>query len=65
MGTSSSKTITDDRLYTLSLKDLASELNSAIMTNNMPPLRDSELHRKLNNMKSDLIREGKLEEICN
>ena len=65
MGTDSSKTITDDRLYTLSLKDLAFELNSAIMTNNMPPLRDSELHRKLNNMKSDLIREGKLEEICN
>ena len=64
MGTDSSKTITDDRLYTLSLKDLASELNSAIMTNNMPPLRDSELHRTLNNMKSDLMREGKLKEIC-
>lgn len=64
MGTDSSKTITDDRLYTLSLKDLAFELNSAIMTNNIPPLRDSELHRKLNNMKSDLMKEGKLEEIC-
>ena len=64
MGTESSKTITDDRLYTLSLKDLAFELNSAIMTNNMPPLRDSELHRTLNNMKSDLMKEGKLEEIC-
>ena len=64
MGTESSKTITDDRLYTLSLKDLAFELNSAIMTNNIPPLRDSELHRTLNNMKSDLMKEGKLEEIC-
>ena len=64
MGTESSRTITDDRLYTLSLKDLAFELNSAIMTNNIPPLRDSELHRTLNNMKSDLIKEGKLKEIC-
>lgn len=64
MGTESSKTITDDRLYSLSLKDIAFELNSAIMTNNMPPLRDSELHRTLNNMKSELMREGKLEEIC-
>ena len=64
MGTESSRTITDDILYTLSLKDLAFELNSAIMTNNIPPLRDSELHRTLNNMKSDLIKEGKLKEIC-
>ena len=64
MGSDSSKVISDNRLYNLSLKDLAAELNSAIMINNRPPLKNSELHRILNNMKSDLIKEGKLKEIC-
>lgn len=67
MGQDSVKTISGDRLFNLSLKQLAQEINSSIMTNNFRGTLDvegSELHRKLNNIKSDLIKQKLLEENC-
>lgn len=67
MGSDSVKTITEDRLYNLSLKEIAQEVNSAIMTNNFygtMNVEGSELHRKLNNIKSDLYKKGTLIEQC-
>lgn len=68
MGQDSVKTITDDRLYMLSFKELAQAVNSSIMTNQFHGAinqEGSELHRKLNNIKSDLIKRNQLEEYCN
>ena len=67
MGQDSVKTISDDRLFNLSLKQIAQEVNSAVMVNNFKGtvnVEGSELHRRLNNVKSDLYRNGTLEEIC-
>lgn len=67
MGQDSVKTISDDRLFNLSLKEIATEVNSAVMVNEFKGtfnVEGSELHRKLNNVKSDLYREGTLEEVC-
>lgn len=67
MGQDSVKTISEDRLFNLSLKEIAREVNSAVMVNNFKGtmnVEGSEIHRKLNNMKSDLYKEGTLEEIC-
>lgn len=67
MGQDSVKTISEDRLFTLSLKDIAAEVNSAVMINNFRGTMNvagSELHRRLNNEKSDLFKQGLLEEIC-
>lgn len=67
MGQDSVKTISEDRLFNLSLKEIAQEVNSAVMVNNFTGtmnVEGSELHRKLNNMKSDLYKEGTLEEYC-
>lgn len=66
MGQDSVKTITD--LYTMSFKELTQAVNSEIMTNKFKGfinMEGSELHRKLNNMKSDLLKNKQLEEYCN
>ena len=67
MGQDSVKTISEDRLFNLSLKEIAKEVSSAVITNNFSGtfnVEGSELHRKLNNIKSDLYKEGTLEEYC-
>lgn len=67
MGSLSSKSLSDNILYNMSIKELVDYTNSDIMTNTFfgtMNIEGSELHRKLNNMKSDLIRKGLLEEIC-
>lgn len=67
MGQDSVKTISEDRLFNLSLKEIAQEVNSAVMVNNFTGTMNvggSELHRRLNNVKSDLYKEGTLEEYC-
>ncbi len=68
MGQDSVKTISDNRLFGLSLKDIAREVNSSLMTNKFKGtlnIEGSKLHRKLNNIKSDLIKQKLLEERCN
>ena len=68
MGQDSVKTITDDQLYTKSFKQLAQEINSAALNNQFKGfinVKGSELHRKLNNIKSDLFKNKQLEEYCN
>ena len=67
MGQDSVKTLSNDRLFNLSLKQIAKEINSSIMTNNFRGTLDvegSELHRKLNNIKADLIEQKLLKEDC-
>ena len=67
MGEDSVKTLSNDRLFSLSLKELAQEVNSSIMKNNFHGtinVENSELHRKLNNIKSDLYNQGTLKEYC-
>lgn len=67
MGQDSVKTISNDRLFDKSLKELAQEVKSSIMTNNFRGtinVEGAEIHRKLNNIKSDLIKQNLLEEIC-
>ena len=67
MGEDSVKTISDGRLYNMSLKEVIDEVNSTIATSNFHGfinIEGSELHRKLNNIKSDLLRNKTLEEIC-
>lgn len=67
MGQDSVKTITDDQLYTKSFKDLAKMVNSTALNNQFKGfinVEGSELHRKLNNIKSDLFKKNQLEEYC-
>lgn len=67
MGAFSTKTLTDDQLYNSTFKDVTEAVNSPIMTNQFfgtSHFEGSALHRKLNNIKSDLIKNGILEEIC-
>lgn len=67
MGQDSVKTLSNDRLFSLSLKELAQQVNSSIMKNNFHGtinVENSELHRKLNNIKSDLYNQGTLKEYC-
>ncbi len=67
MGQDSVRTISPKRLFTMSLKNLTKEVNSVIMSNNFKGYvnsEDSELHRRLNNIKSDLLKNNQLEEYC-
>ena len=67
MGQDSIKTISDYRLFNSSLKEITKEVRSTIMTNNFKGfinVEGSSLHRKLNNIKQDLIKQNKLQEIC-
>lgn len=48
-----------------SLKQIADLVNSSKMTSvNSFPLEDSSIHRKLNNMKSEMLKSGQLKEVC-
>lgn len=65
MGSVSTKTISDMSLFNLTLRQVVQATNSNIMTNNFHGFLDqSEVHRKVNNMKSDLLRKGELIENC-
>lgn len=67
MGQDSVKTITEDRLFNLSLKEIAAEVNSAVMVNEFRGtfnVEGAELHRRLNNIKADLYKQKILEEVC-
>lgn len=68
MGSLSAKSLDDISLYNASLRELVEYTNSGIMSNSFigtMNVEGSALHRKLNNMKSDLIKQGKLTEECN
>ena len=64
MGTLSTKTIPTEQLFNNRLKDVVNYTNSPLLSNmsNKFDRLDAELHRKLNNMKSDLKRRNLLEE---
>lgn len=65
MGQYSVKSIDDASMYNMSLKDLAKMVNSSVLnTTSVSSLDDGALHRMLSNEKSDLIRQGYLEEYC-
>ena len=67
MGQDSVKTISEQKLFRLSLKEIAKEVNSTVMKNNFKGFMNvegSELHRRLNNVKADLFKEGTLIEQC-
>lgn len=67
MGENSVGSVSTNRLFNMSLKELAKEMNSTIMTNNFTGtinIKGSELHRKLNNIKADLIKNNQLKEYC-
>ena len=67
MGQDSVKTLSDARIFTLSLKQITQEVNSSIMSNKFHGtinVENAELHRILNNMKLDLYSQGILEEYC-
>lgn len=67
MGQDSVKTISNDQLFNMSLKQIAQNVNSTELNNNFfgtVNVKGAELHRILNNMKSDLINEGTLKEYC-
>lgn len=61
MGQNSVDTITDP--YNQSIKQLLPKVGSTLIANSRTFV-DSELHRKLNNIKSDLIKQKQLEEYC-
>lgn len=64
MGSTSSN-IYENQIYGMSMKELAQRLESATMNNDfMGRLQDAEIHRTLQNYKSELIESGKLKEYC-
>lgn len=64
-GSVSTKQIEFDNLLNMSLKQLAKAVNSAEMNSDFQgSLNDAEIHRVLANVKSDLLKEGRLEEYC-
>ena len=67
MGKDSATTISDDRLYNMTFREVVQELNSSIATSKFRGFineEGSELHRTLNNIKADLLKNKTLEEIC-
>lgn len=63
MGQISTKTISDSRLFNLTLKDIATEVNSIALKNRFYGSK-SEIHRQLTNIKRQLLRDGTLQEEC-
>lgn len=66
-GDYSTKSISDGRLYKMSLNDVAKEVNSNRLTNSFHGTylqEGSEVHRKLNRMKQDLLKKNDLIENC-
>ena len=67
LGQDSASTIPSNKVFNLSLKSIAKQINSSALLNNFSGTfnaEGSELHRKLNNIKADLYKEGTLEEHC-
>lgn len=67
MGQDSVKTISNNRLFNMSLKDVIKEVNSKLDSTTFKGfinVEGSSLHRKLNNIKSDLLKNNQLIEIC-
>lgn len=67
MGDLSTNTLDDTSLYNMSFRQVAENTNSPILTNQYHgtlDLKGSELHRKINNLKEQLIRDGHLKEYC-
>lgn len=67
MGENSVGTITPGHLFGMSLKELTKAMNSTIMTTNFNGtinVEGAELHRKLNNIKSELMESRNLKEYC-
>lgn len=64
-GDFSNKIIDSKELYTSTLEKVAKIVNSSEVFNNMTgTMSESFVHRLLNNYKSDLLKKGKLKEIC-
>ena len=66
-GDYSSKVISDGRLYNMSFRQVAKEVNSNYLTNTFHGTYNqdgSEVHRKLSNLKQDLLKKKELLEIC-
>lgn len=67
MGQHSVKIIPDASIASYTLRQLTQIVGSTIMTNNFNGIslaENSSLHRKLNNMKSELIKNKQLKEVC-
>lgn len=68
MGSDSVATISKERLFNMSMKQIADEVNSSIMQNKFHGtvnVDGASLHRTLNNIKSELYQKKELEEYCN
>jgi hypothetical protein len=68
MGDLSVKTIDDHELFNMTFEEVVKATNSNVLTNPFTgafDLKNSELHRKINNVKEELLRQGTLEEQCN
>ena len=64
MGANSSN-LYENQVYGMSMKELAQRLDSATMNNDFfERLSDAEVHRTLQNFKSELMESGKLKEYC-
>lgn len=66
-GDYSTKIISDDKLYKMTLEDVAKSVNSSRLTNAFHGTynqQGSEVHRKLSNMKQDLLKNYDLIEQC-
>lgn len=65
MGSVSTKSMSNELLFDSTLREVVDYTNSDIMTNNFEGFfDDTVLHRKLNNLKSDLLKKNELTEIC-
>ena len=65
MGDYSVKSIPDSKLYSMSLQDLASLLNSSLLEHTFTgSLDDAKIHRELSNVKEELMRSKDLREDC-
>lgn len=65
MGQYSVKSVDDSELYNMSLRRLADLVGSSMLnTPSLGSLDDAALHRMLANTKSDLLKQGYLEEYC-
>ena len=67
MGKDSVRTLSVEETFNMSLKELVKSVKSTIMTTSFKGtlnMEDSALHRKLNNIKSDLMKQKQLKEQC-
>lgn len=65
MGSISTKAMSNALLFNSTLREVVEATNSDIMTNTFHGFLDfAQIHRKLNNLKSDLLRKNELQEFC-